>query len=69
MSTDPSDELASYPAATLQASKETPWIATPVPHGLGKVPGMLMHPDDGPELSDHLQAIGVRSCWSASLLH
>jgi hypothetical protein len=29
MSTDPSDELASYPAATSQASKETPWIATP----------------------------------------
>jgi hypothetical protein len=41
----------------------------PVPHGLGKAPSMLMHPDGGLELPVCLQAVAVRSCWSASLLH
>jgi hypothetical protein len=40
-----------------------------VPHGLGKAPGMLTHPDDGPELSVCLQAVTMRSCWSASLMY
>jgi hypothetical protein len=57
--------LSSMLFALLQPDSE----AQPVPHGLVKVPGMLMHPGHSLELSVHLQAVAMRSCWSASLLH